>query len=85
MQRHQGAKVELFDVSNMIYHKFSHSAISYMLNGEIQNQSCGKGNWLNRLSADPALTLLHSERPKLHSFGRSECSRVMPADIKFVC
>ena len=34
MQRHQGAKVKHFDVSNVIYHKFSHSAISYTLNGE---------------------------------------------------
>ena len=35
--RHQGAKVEHFDVSNVIYHKFSHGAISYMLNGENVN------------------------------------------------
>ena len=34
MRRHQGAKVEHFDVSNMIYHKFSHCAISNTLNGE---------------------------------------------------
>ena len=34
MRRHQGAKVEHFDVSNVIYHKFSHGAVSYMLNGE---------------------------------------------------
>ena len=34
MQRHQGAKVEHFDVSNVIYHKFSHGAVSYTLNGE---------------------------------------------------
>ena len=27
MRRHQGAKVEHFDISNMIYHKFSHSAV----------------------------------------------------------
>ena len=25
------------------------------------------------------LTLLHSERPKLHSFGHSECNRVKKA------
>ena len=31
---HQGAKVEHFDVSNVIYHTFSHGAISYTLNGE---------------------------------------------------
>ena len=37
MQRHQGAKVEHFDVSNVIYHKFSHSVVSYMLNGENVN------------------------------------------------
>ena len=34
MQRHQAAKVEHFDVSNVIYHKFSHGAVSYTLNGE---------------------------------------------------
>ena len=34
MQRHQGAKVKHFDVSNVIYHKFSHGAVSCMLNGE---------------------------------------------------
>ena len=34
MPRHQGAKVEHFDVSNMIYHKFSHGSISYRLNWE---------------------------------------------------
>ena len=37
MQRHQGAKVEHFDVSNVIYHKFSHGAVSYTLNGENVN------------------------------------------------
>ena len=37
MRRHQGAKVEHFDVSNVIYHKFSHGAISFMLNGENVN------------------------------------------------
>ena len=35
MRRHQGAKVEHFDVSNVIYHKFSHGAVSYTLNEEI--------------------------------------------------
>ena len=34
MRRHQGAKVEHFDVSNVIYHKFSHGDVSYTLNGE---------------------------------------------------
>ena len=29
-----GAKVEHFDVSNMIYHKFSHGAAFYTLNGK---------------------------------------------------
>ena len=33
MRRHQGAKVEHFDVSNVIYHKFSYGAVSYTLNG----------------------------------------------------
>ena len=37
MRRHQGAKVEHFDVSNVIYHIFSHGAVSYMLNGENVN------------------------------------------------
>ena len=37
MRRHQGAKVEHFDASNVIYHKFSHGAISYALNGENVN------------------------------------------------
>ena len=37
MRRHQGAKVEHFDVSNVIYHKFSHGTVSYMLNGESVN------------------------------------------------
>ena len=34
MRRHQGAKVEHFDVSNVIYDKVSHGAVSYTLNGE---------------------------------------------------
>ena len=34
MRRHQGGKVKHFDVSNMIYHKFSHGAVSSTLNGE---------------------------------------------------
>ena len=29
--RHQGANFEHFDVSNVIYHKFSHGAVSYTL------------------------------------------------------
>ena len=37
MRRHQGAKVKHFDVSNVIYHKFSHGAVSYTLNGETVN------------------------------------------------
>ena len=37
MRRHQDAKVKHFDVSNVIYHKFSHSAVSYTLNGENVN------------------------------------------------
>ena len=37
MRRHQGAKVENFDVSNVIYHKFSHGAVSYTLDGENLN------------------------------------------------
>ena len=37
MPRHQDAKVKHFDVSNVIYHKFSHGAVSYMLNGENVN------------------------------------------------
>ena len=34
MRRHQGAKVEYFDVSNVIYHIFSQGAVSYTLNGQ---------------------------------------------------
>ena len=37
MRRHQGAKVEHFDVSNVIYHKFSYGAVSYTVNGENVN------------------------------------------------
>ena len=37
MRRHQGAKVEHFDVNNVIYHKFSHGAVSYTVNGENVN------------------------------------------------
>ena len=37
MRRHQGAKVKHFDVSNVIYHRFSHGAVSYTLNGENVN------------------------------------------------
>ena len=36
-RRHQGAKVEHFDISNVIYHKFSHGVVSYTLNGEDVN------------------------------------------------
>ena len=37
LRRHQGAKVKHFDVRNVIYHKFSHGAVSYTLNGENVN------------------------------------------------
>ena len=37
MRRHQGAKVEHLDVSNVIYHKFSHRGVSNTLNGENVN------------------------------------------------
>ena len=37
MQRHQGAKVKDFDVSNVIYHKIPHGAVSCTLNGENVN------------------------------------------------
>ena len=33
-RRHQGAKVDPFDFSNVIYRKFSHGGISYTLNGK---------------------------------------------------
>ena len=36
-RRDQGAKVEHYDVSNVIYRKFSHGAVSYTLNGENVN------------------------------------------------
>ena len=34
MWHHQDAKFKHFDVSNVIYHKFSHGPVSYTLNGE---------------------------------------------------
>ena len=37
MRHHQGAKVKHFDVSKVIYHKFPHGVVSYMLNGENVN------------------------------------------------
>ena len=37
MRRYQGAKFEHFDVSDVIYHKFSHGADSYTLNGKNVN------------------------------------------------
>ena len=37
MLRNQDAKVNHFDVSNVIYHRFSHGAVSYTLNGESVN------------------------------------------------
>ena len=37
MRPHQGAKVKHLDISNVIYHKFSHGAVSYTLNGENVN------------------------------------------------
>ena len=40
MRRHQGAIFEYFDVSNMIYHKFSYGAVSDMLNGEKDDVIC---------------------------------------------
>ena len=40
MRRHQGAKVKHFDVSNVIYHKFSRGAVSYTLNWVKTLTSC---------------------------------------------
>ena len=37
MRRHQGVKVEHFDVSNVIHHKFSHGGVSYTLSGKNVN------------------------------------------------
>ena len=37
MWHHQEVKVKHFDVSNVIYHKFSHGPVSYTLNGENVN------------------------------------------------
>ena len=37
MRRHQGVKVEHFDVSNVIYHKFSLSPVSYTLSAKNVN------------------------------------------------
>ena len=37
MRHHQGRKCKDFDISDVIYHKFSHGAASYMLSGENVN------------------------------------------------
>ena len=37
MRCYQDAKVKLSDISNVIYHKFSHGAVSYTLNGKNVN------------------------------------------------
>ena len=37
MRRHRDAKVKHFDVSNVIYHKFSHGTVSYTPNGKNVN------------------------------------------------
>ena len=37
MRRHHDVKVKHFDISNMIYHIFSHSSVYYTLNGENVN------------------------------------------------
>ena len=37
MRHHQDAKVKHFDVSNVIYYKFSHGAVAFTLNGENVN------------------------------------------------
>ena len=34
MRHHQGAEVEHFEVSKVIYHKFSQGAVSYTLDGK---------------------------------------------------
>ena len=34
MRQNQDVKVKHFDVSNVIYHEFSHGAVSYMLKGK---------------------------------------------------
>ena len=41
MRRHQDVNIKHFDVSNVIYHKFSHGAVSYTLNGENVNVMLG--------------------------------------------
>ena len=49
MRHHQDAKVKHFYVSNVIYHKFLHGAVSYTLNGEnvkVMLEYCFKGNIL---------------------------------------
>ena len=48
MLRHQDAKVKHFDVSNMIYHKFSYSTVSYRLNVENVNVMLELGNETNQ-------------------------------------
>ena len=37
MRHYQGMNFEHFDDSNVIYHRFSHGAVSYTLNGENVN------------------------------------------------
>ena len=59
MRRHQGAKVKHLDVSNVIYHKFSHGAVSYTLNGDTVNVMLEyKNNFVNqfRVCFDRQLT-----------------------------
>ena len=43
---HQGATCKHFDVSDVIYHKFSHGAASYMINGENINVMLEYSVWL---------------------------------------
>ena len=62
MRRHQGAKVDHFDVSNVIYHKFSHGAVSYTLNGENVN-----------VKLEYVINWIFDIRPNLKSVKKDKC------------
>ena len=53
MRPHQSVKVKHFDISNTIYHKFSHGAVSYTLSGENVNvmlKSCISTKYINNMA-----------------------------------
>ena len=57
---HQVGKVERFDVSNVIYHRFSHGAVSYTFNGENVNIMLELSIFLHEnIFCDPSLEQSH--------------------------